>query len=68
MQRLVAIAFGVAQTIAQRSGAGVYSSVIIEYTFQQSSFSFQAANSYNREWQTSHTLFKSTPFFLSYSI
>src|SRR5438045_4979543 len=47
-----------------RSGEGVYSSVIIEYTFQQSSFSFSgAAFTMILMANRSYTSSKPTPFF-----
>src|SRR3954468_23025748 len=47
-----------------RSGEGVYSSVIIEYTFQQSSFSFSWGElRITRIANRSYTSSKATPFF-----
>src|ERR1035437_5733542 len=48
----------------KRSGAGVYSSVIMLYTFQQSSFSFSGGEfKITRMANRSYTSSKATPFF-----
>src|SRR3954468_171779 len=55
--------FGLLSQSRNRSGDGVYSSVIMEYTFQHSSFSFSGGeSSITRIANRSYTSSKSTAF------